>query len=797
MTLSKRALLLIFPVVLLGYAVAALTVFVTQRTAILRLEQAKLQSQLANLGVVFHSDVAVSQGLLTSLVSGDVLRTFLRESDKSYRDKVLGLRLRESIRSLGNEPRTFVSFAVFNSGAELKDYYEESRGQRAGVSSSAGVSHEQMAVARRFAAGIVSSSWSYVDRDGKRPLIVNSRFVDLGTASGPSEEFRNAVGVVQVALHPDSFIEASRALEQEYGSEVSFKPGPKGEGDLAATLDLGPHLSIGLKASDAYVARLTDPLRFTLGAGVLIMSLLSVGLIMALIQRFVTRPVTELDRQLTEVMAGEREAIADFQAKGEVGRLSMNMKRLHDDVVTSFRQLQGASLIDHLTGIGNRSSFNTGAARAIATAAATENVCSMLFLDVDNFKFVNDRYGHEAGDRVLCTLARRIGDVLAAVAQRFPQVTTEFARLSGDEFAILVQPTGSRGAAEEIASGILSLFGGGFEVSGERYPISVSIGLASYPENAFSVEELIFNADAAMYEAKAGGKNRMASFSTAIADTRRRAHAIQEELRRLDPDEEFRLVYMPIAARDGTVTACEALVRWDSPTLGAVRPDEFVPIAERSGLFSKLDRWVVDRAMGDYAQLAEWFGPDFVLSINMSSAELHACSIGDYLAACVAKYAVPASRIEIELTETYAAGLNDTNRHGVDALRAAGLRIAFDDFGAGYTSIQHITDYAANTIKLDRALVTRLANPDGLKTLTALISLCHAQSMSVVGEGVDTDEKQSLLLAAGCDMFQGYGICTPRPLAEIGIWRLQELAARAKGPIEDHAEGIGRPASAA
>lgn len=796
MTLSKRALLLIFPVVLLGYAIAALTVFMTQRTAILQLEQAKLQSQLANLGVVFHSDVAVSQGLLTSLVSGDVLRTFLLESDKVYRDKVLGLRLREGIRSLGDQSRRFVSFAIFNSGAELKDYYEESQGQGAGPGPDAGMSKEQLAVARRFAAGTVSSSWSYIDRDGRRPLIVNSRFVDLATVTGPSAEFRNGVGVVQVALRPDAFIEASRALGQEYGSEVSFAPGPKAEGDLASILDLGPRLSIALKASEAYVARLTGPLRFTLGFGVLVMSLLSVGLIMALIQRFVTRPVTELDRQLTEVMAGERENIADFRGTGEIGRLSTNMKRLHDDVVTSFRQLQEASLIDHLTGIGNRSSFNRGAARAIAAAAAEENVCSMLFLDVDNFKFVNDRYGHEAGDRVLCTLARHISDVLAEVARRFPEVKAEFARLSGDEFAILVQPAGSPEVAERIASGILSLFRGGFEVSGERYPISVSIGLASYPDNALSVEELIFNADAAMYEAKAGGKNKMASFSTAIADTRRRARVIQDELRRMDPDEEFHLVYMPIAARDGTVTACEALVRWDSPTLGSVRPDEFVPIAERSGLFSKLDRWVVDRAMGDYAQLAEWFGPDFVLSINMSSAELHACSIGDHLAACVAKYAVPASRIEIELTETFAAGLNDTNRRGVDALRAAGLRIAFDDFGAGYTSIQHITDYAANTIKLDRALVTRLANPDGLKTLTALISLCHAQSMSVVGEGVDTDEKQSLLLAAGCDLFQGFGICTPRPLAEIGLWRLQELAARAKGPIEDHAGGIDRAASA-
>lgn len=791
MTLSRRALLLVFPVVLLGYAIAALTVFVTQRTAILRLEEAKLESQLANLGVLFHSDVAVSQALLGSLVSGDALGAMLVEPDDGYRQKVLRLRLREGIRSLGNDPRTFVSFAVFDSSAEPKDYFEEPQGALHD-----GIGREQADVARRFAAGIASAGWSYIDRGGERPLIVNSRFVDLATTTGSSSEFRNAVGVLQVALRPDAFIEAGRRLGMEYGSEISFGPQPKAEGDLVSSITLAPRLSISLRASEGYVARLTDNLRLVLGAGVLVMSLLSVGLIMALVQRFVTRPVTELDRQLTDVMAGRRENIPEFKGTGEVGRLSTNMKRLHDDVVTSFRQLQDASLIDHLTGIGNRSSFAAASERALASATEAGAVCSMLFVDVDNFKFVNDRYGHEAGDRVLRTLARRVGDVLAEAGRRCPTVKTEFARLSGDEFAVLVQSTTSRRAAEEIASEILSLFSGGFDDAGERYPIAVSIGLACYPENAHSVEELISNADAAMYEAKAGGKNRMVSFSSAIADTRRRARSIQEELRRMDPDEEFHLVYMPIVDRDGRVSACEALVRWNSPKLGNVGPDEFVPIAERSGLFGKLDRWVVDRAMCDYDQLADWFGPDFVLSINLSSAELHTSSIRDYLSACLARYSIPAFRIEIELTETFAAGLNEANRHGVDALRSAGFRIAFDDFGTGYTSIQHITDYSASTIKLDRSLVARLADRDGQQTLAALISLCHARRMAVVAEGVDTDEKRSHLTVAGCDLFQGYGICTPRSLADIGIWRLQRFAEFRQRLEDGRAGPVDRVASA-
>jgi EAL domain-containing protein (putative c-di-GMP-specific phosphodiesterase class I) len=340
------------------------------------------------------------------------------------------------------------------------------------------------------------------------------------------------------------------------------------------------------------------------------------------------------------------------------------------------------------------------------------------------------------------------------------------------------------GTVREISKAILALFDGGFEVSGKSYPVTASIGVAVCPDDAGTVAELISNADAAMYQAKSAGKNRSARFSRALNDRRTRQRQIQEELRSLDPDEQFRLVYMPIINARGQVTGCEALLRWHSPVLGHVTPDEFVPIAESSGLFTKIDWWVVDKAMSDCHHLKALFGPDTVLAINISSAELHSRSISDYFTDCLARHGLEPQSVDIELTETFAVKVSDQLRWNIEELRRKGFRLSIDDFGAGYTSVQQIIDYAADTIKLDRALVSNLIASQSLPVLKAVVALCHAKGMAVVGEGVDTPEKLAMLTAAGCDRFQGYLISKPLSLEDLAIWALARTARPVDPPIE-------------
>lgn len=328
---------------------------------------------------------------------------------------------------------------------------------------------------------------------------------------------------------------------------------------------------------------------------------------------------------------------------------------------------------------------------------------------------------------------------------------------------------------------------------GQLHEADSSQGGAGHAHGAYPgvvlQHSLYTRADTAMYQAKAEGKCMAVAFSNELEQRNERIRLIEDQLRALDGDDQLRLVYMPALNRDGAVVSCEVLLRWHSPVLGTVSPAEFIPIAERAGLFPKIDSWVIDHALAEYPQLVRLFGEQVILAINVSSAQLADDRICRYLAERAAHHRVAPGRIEIELTETYAAELNKDTMAVVQAIRRAGFRVAIDDFGVGYTSIQQLLEYPADTIKLDMAIITRLTRPDMQHSLSALVAFCHAQGKRVNAEGVDDMEKQSALLQAGCDLFQGYLISPPRALPALEDWmavrnraqgalRLEQLAPR-------------------
>ncbi|RVM24837.1 GGDEF domain-containing protein [Sinorhizobium meliloti] len=697
MTLGKRALILIFPVVLAGYLLAALSVHLAQSRSIRALEHAKLSQRLEHAASVFQNEVRRSRGALNALLSGNALRQYVAETDKKYRANALGVRLQESLTSLSDDPAGFISLAVFNSKLEAEYYFENSWDPFAEIDPA------QLDLARQLLNGSKLGDWSYVDSAGDRPRVVYSLFVDPVTFGRPAPSNKANALLMQVAVQPDRFLRLQAPLKREYGAEIVLQPWPLAvTDDLSASVPLGPALHATLTVSDAHFEAQMLRQKVLLALGALAMSLFSIWLIIVLIRRFITGPIATLDTNVMAVMAGAREEIAEVDEAGEIGRLTRNIREMHRQSLQSLQLVQRSSWTDTLTGISNRGRFN----------------------------------------------------------------------MPGD------------GAVQEICGAILALFSDGFELSGKRYPVTASIGVAACPDDASSVAELISNADAAMYQAKTAGKNRSARFSRALNDKRTRQRQIQDELRSLDPDEQFHLVYMPIVDPGGKVTGCEALLRWHSPVLGHVTPDEFVPIAESSGLFTKIDWWVIDKAMSDCHQLKALFGPDTVLAINISSAELHSKSINEHFSDCLTRHGLEARSIDIELTETFAVQISDQLRLNMEELRSKGFRLSIDDFGAGYTSVQQIIDYAADTIKLDRALVSNLAASRSLAVLKAVVALCHAKEMTVVGEGVDTPEKLAMLTAAGCDRFQGYLISKPLPLAELAIWALSRVALAADKPAD-------------
>jgi len=781
-TLGKRAFFLIFPVVLTGYLLAALSVYIAQSHSMLSLERARLSQQLDHIAALFRNDVNQSRSFLYSLLEGNAVRLFVSETDEDYRNNALGLRLQQSIRSLSDDPKKFISFAILNPDLTPGYYFENSDDPFAEIGEA------QFALGRRLTGGSQLRDWTYLHEGQTRPLIVYSEFIDPVTFGRPLPSAKKSALLVQVALEPTQFLSMQRQLQDEYQTVIDFDtvPRPFLPNELSASVRLAPSLFAALAVPPSHDAGNVERLKLLLGLGALAMSLVSVGLMIVLIRRFITNPIAALDRQVTAVMTGKNDGITEIDAAGEIGRLTGNIKQLHDQSQRALHLVQHASWTDTLTGISNRGHFNTLAAKVVHKVTTQGGHSSLLFIDIDNFKFVNDKYGHEVGDELLKVLALRIERVVGEIIARRSLPPVVFARLSGDEFAVLVQSASGDGTIREMCACILGLFSDGFEVHGKHYPVTASIGVAICPMDATNLAELISNADAAMYQAKTNGKNRSSRFSRALQDKRDRIRHIQEELRLVDPDEQFHLVYMPIIDARGKVTGCEALLRWVSPTLGSITPDEFVPIAESTGQFTKIDWWVINRAMSEHQHLKALFGPETVLAINISSAELHSKSIGDYFSDCLDRHGLDARTIEIELTETYAVKLGDQLHRNIENLREKGFRISIDDFGAGYTSVQQIIEYTADTIKLDRALVQNLANQETLPALKAMVSLCHARKMAVVGEGIDTHEKLALLIAAGCDHFQGYLISKPLALPDLSIWALKQ-AAEIAGGDEDRA----------
>lgn len=589
MTLGKRALILIFPVVLAGYLLAALSVHVAQSRSIRALEHAKLSQRLEHAASVFQNEVRRSRGALNALLSGNALRQYVAETDKKYRANALGVRLQESLTSLSDDPAGFISLAVFNSKLEAEYYFENSWDPFAEIDPA------QLDLARQLLNGSKLGDWSYVDSAGDRPRVIYSLFVDPVTFGRPAPSNKANALLMQVAVQPDRFLRLQAPLKREYGAEIVLQPWPLAvTDDLSASVPLGPALHATLTVSDAHFEAQMLRQKVLLALGALAMSLFSIWLIIVLIRRFITGPIATLDTNVMAVMAGAREEIAEVDEAGEIGRLTRNIREMHRQSLQSLQLVQRSSWTDTLTGISNRGRFNMLAAQAVQEAVASGEKCSLLFIDIDNFKFVNDKHGHDVGDELLKTLATRIARDVEEITRRRGQEPAILARLSGDEFAVLLRSQPGDGAVQEICGAILALFSDGFELSGKRYPVTASIGVAACPDDASSVAELISNADAAMYQAKTAGKNRSARFSRALNDKRTRQRQIQDELRSLDPDEQFHLVYMPIVDAGGKVTGCEALLRWHSPVLGHVTPDEFVPIAESSGLFTE-DRLVGHR----------------------------------------------------------------------------------------------------------------------------------------------------------------------------------------------------------
>jgi len=423
-------------------------------------------------------------------------------------------------------------------------------------------------------------------------------------------------------------------------------------------------------------------------------------------------------------------------------------------------QLRRQAFHDDLTGLANRALFVDRLAHALDRAGRDDQLgLAVLFLDLDDFKAVNDGLGHGAGDELLCRVADRV--------RRCTRPGDTVARLGGDEFAVLLEDLTSMEEATGVAQRILEMLALPVRVGTTDIAVPASIGVAPRTPGA-TVEALLRDADIAMYSAKAQGKGRVEVFDDALRDAAERHLAMRVELPAALAAGQFRVVYQPIhGTLDGRLTGFEALARWDHPRRGPVAPADFIPAAEESGFVVELGRWVLRQAC---AQAAEWnrrSATALTMNVNVSVVQLNQAGFADAVAAVLADVGLDPRLLTLELTESVLADdgrINET----LASLRELGVGIAIDDFGTGYSSLAYLRQFPVSSLKIDRSFINQLTAERGDASLVkSILGMAEALGLKTVAEGVETDAQLTALRQLDCNLVQGYFLGRPQDAEDL------------------------------
>jgi diguanylate cyclase (GGDEF)-like protein len=412
---------------------------------------------------------------------------------------------------------------------------------------------------------------------------------------------------------------------------------------------------------------------------------------------------------------------------------------------------------DALTDLPNRFLFRDRLNQAIAHARREDHRVGVLFLDLDGFKHINDTLGHQQGDNVLMATTRRI--------RRLLRETDTLARMGGDEFTLILPGMKSVADATRMAERCLESLRRPIPMDGHELYVTGSIGIALFPDDARDAEQLQRNADAAMYRAKARGKNCFEFFTPALTAGSRELLDLRADLHHALEEGQLSLHYQPQYRADGVLLGFEALMRWHHPRHGAIPPSRFIPIAEESGLILAIGQWALEHACRQMAQWQASGVAHLLMAVNLSAVQLQQEDWTRTVARILDATGLPAASLELELTESLVMqDVQSTARH-LRELRELGVRVAIDDFGTGYSSLNYLRQLLVDTLKIDRSFISEIeASADtGLHypIIRSIIELGHSLGLSLIAEGVETEHQASILRALGCDGLQGHLFAPP------------------------------------
>ena len=523
---------------------------------------------------------------------------------------------------------------------------------------------------------------------------------------------------------------------------------------------------------------------FSLGRLVILIAcvaiLLTIALLFGFLKKVLITPILKLGHAAKEMGRGKLLVPIDVDTDDEVGHLAHRFKEMGENLNHYHEQVRYVAYHDSLTGLPNRLMFKDYLARATAEARRNLQELSILFIDLDNFKRINDTLGHQAGDKLLEAFAERLtacvreSDVISH--EEHDTTSSVMARLAGDEFTIMLPRTQGGAAAQKVARRILELLTEPFTVNRQELFVSASVGIALFPDDGVSVDELMKHADIAMYHAKKSGRNNYQYFSSKLNEEALFKVKIESKLRHALEKDELEVYYQPqMSFSSGRIIGAEALLRWKDEELGMISPDVFIPIAEEYGLIVAITEWVIHSVCKQAQQWKERYKNPLTMAVNISAVHFSGNGLEDLVSRTLDTTGYDSQFLEIELTETSVLQDPTTAISTLRNLQAMGLQTSLDDFGTGYSSLNYLMQLPLNKLKIDRSFVVNMdvsvdenENDKGKGTaiVSAIIAMAHSLDLEVIAEGVEEVAQLQLLRKLKCDIVQGYYIARPMPASE-------------------------------
>jgi len=476
--------------------------------------------------------------------------------------------------------------------------------------------------------------------------------------------------------------------------------------------------------------------------------------------------LSDLKRRLTEA---EKISNTVTHPDGRVLHISYGRRQgggwvaTHEDITlrkASEDRIEKLAHYDGLTGLANRNLFKERIEEALARYRRFDACFAVLLLDLDKFKAVNDALGHQSGDTLLKEVAGRIETEIREVDTA--------ARIGGDEFALIVMP--GKGALQDgaatLAGRLVKAIAAPYEIDGHPVVIGCSIGIAVVPEHGTRIDEILRNADLALYKSKNSGRNCFNTYSDELKAEADQRNILEIELREAIWREEIEVFYQPVVdLASGEAKSVEALARWRHASRGFIPPTEFIPVAEEGGLIVELGNLVLAKACQDATKMPE----HIKVAVNLSATQFAKSDVVDSVIFGLVDSRLPESRLELEITESVFLADSQENLKTLQRLRKLGVSIALDDFGVGYSSLSYLTAFAFNKVKIDKSFIDRIGRPETVAVLASIVQLANTLNLSVVAEGIETREQVEKIRALGISLGQGYLFSRPVPLAELNF----------------------------